>query len=108
MMNDVNDTLDFLAKLTAEAERLDRLAHLLHRKRVALRDARTRLRLGVDPQIVSLDIIKACREELVVFEHVLDVEDAARIHDIAEEYAKTLPDCAEHPHGGECITWGQP
>ncbi len=60
----MSDTLDFLAKLQHEQERLSRLEHLIARKRAVLRDAATQLRLGVDVDTVSLSIVQACRAEL--------------------------------------------
>lgn len=55
---------DFLAKLGAERERLTRLVGLIQRKRGVLRDACTRLRLGVDPETVAFEIVQVCRAEL--------------------------------------------
>ncbi len=62
-MSDVG-SLDFLAKLNVEQERLSRLEHLIARKRLILRDGATRIRLGVSPDEVALSIVRVCRAEL--------------------------------------------
>jgi hypothetical protein len=55
---------DLLAKLGNERERLSRLAHLIARKQDMLRDACTRLRLGVAVEVVAAEILSVCRAEL--------------------------------------------
>ena len=57
-------SLDLLAKLGNERERLSRLAHLIARKQDMLRDACTRLRLGVGVDVVAAEIVHVCRAEL--------------------------------------------
>jgi hypothetical protein len=57
-------SLDLLAKLGSERERLSRLAHLIARKQDMLRDACTRLRLGVAVEVVAAEILSVCRAEL--------------------------------------------
>ena len=57
-------SLDLLAKLGNERERLSRLAHLIARKQDMLRDACTRLRLGVGVEVVAAEILHVCRAEL--------------------------------------------
>jgi len=66
----MNGSLEFLAKLNNERERLSRLAHLIARKQEVLRAAATKVRLGVDPDAVSLDIIRCVRAELAELETV--------------------------------------
>jgi hypothetical protein len=61
---DGNDGLAFAERLRNEQARLSRLQHLIARKQSVLKDATTRLRLGVSVDEVALAIVQVCRAEL--------------------------------------------
>jgi hypothetical protein len=63
-MHDNTDGLAFAERLRNEQARLSRLQHLIARKQACLKDAATRLRLGVSVEAVSLSIAEVCRAEL--------------------------------------------
>jgi hypothetical protein len=59
-----SDNLEFVERLRSENLRLSQLAHTIARKQAVIRDAMTRLRLGVSVDAVAVDIVEACRREL--------------------------------------------